>query len=117
MSYAGKSGKRVKAMIKELPSWEKRQRRKYPLFCRLKDRLTPSQVRMLLDIERGEEIVPPKMSKNESDDLSHLDNLKLVQYSDNISEPTFKLTIRGKTLLRQYREVSRREKKRKQSET
>jgi hypothetical protein len=114
MSYAGRS---VKAMIKELPSWEKRQRRKYPLFYQLKHKLKPSQVKMLLDIERGEGIVPPKMSKNESDDLSHLDNLKLVQYSDNISEPTFKLTIKGKTLLRQYREVSRQEKKRKQSET
>jgi hypothetical protein len=117
MSYAGNSEKGVKAMIRELPSWEKRLRRKYPLFYQLEHKLKPSQVRMLLDIERGEEIVPPKMSKNESDDLSHLDNLKLVQYSDNISEPTFKLTIRGKTLLRQYREVSRREKKRKQSET
>ena len=117
MSYAGKSGKSVKAMIKELPGWEKRERRKYPLFYRLRDKLTPSQVRVLLDIERGEEIVPQKMSKNESDDLSHLDNLKLVQYNDNISEPTFKLTIKGRTLLRQYREVSRREKNRKQSET
>jgi hypothetical protein len=117
MSYAGKGGRNVKARIKELPSWEKRQRRKYPLFYRLRDELTSSQVRMLLDIERGEEIVPQKMSKNESDDLSHLDNLKLVQYNDKINEPTFKLTIKGRTLLRQHREVSKREKNRKQSET
>jgi hypothetical protein len=116
MSYVEKDGKNVKAMIKELPSWEKRERRKYPLFYRLRDELTPSQVRMLLDMERGEEIVPQKMSKNESDDLSHLDNLKLVQYNDNISESTFRLTIKGRTLLRQHREVSRREKKREQSE-